>query len=325
MDPCASTIVLFFSLHSPYSSDFFISDSYCSLCLLKIRDDSTKIYRNISEKHLLRKSLYCETRIDNESEVLHSEFQQRLESHPCFAEGLTVARSEQYRLNTNEGVPSTPNLGRYSARPLPSPDSSSNSPPGDKPQGPKVPTLPSFRELDAFPAYLPSPVSGISVVYSADCSADMSRPSDPGFSQTYQTSMPQDKVIQPLPSEQMLYPYNNRYIQGEPNYQNPWQSNYFRTTPPVVTNISPHEIHTGPYSAGGRPTLMMGRRKASRGDPEYVKRPRRKAEEVERLYSCNFPGCDKAYGALNHLNTHVRNAEHGPKREPKGMTFFMSC
>jgi hypothetical protein len=63
---------------------------------------------------------------------------------------------------------------------------------------------------------------------------------------------------------------------------------------------------------------MLGRRKAMRGDPDYVKRPRRKAEEVERLYSCNFPGCDKAYGALNHLNTHVRNAEHGPKREPKG-------
>jgi hypothetical protein len=36
------------------------------------------------------------------------------------------------------------------------------------------------------------------------------------------------------------------------------------------------------------------------------------------LYTCSWPGCDKAYGALNHLNTHVRNAEHGPKREPKG-------
>ena len=36
------------------------------------------------------------------------------------------------------------------------------------------------------------------------------------------------------------------------------------------------------------------------------------------MYTCNWPGCDKSYGALNHLNTHVRNAEHGPKREPKG-------
>ena len=52
--------------------------------------------------------------------------------------------------------------------------------------------------------------------------------------------------------------------------------------------------------------------------PPYSKRPRRRAEEVERYYRCNYPDCDKAYGALNHLNTHVRNAKHGPKREPKG-------
>ena len=114
-----------------------------------------------------------------------------------------------------------------------------------------------------------------------------------------------------------MYPYNNRYIHGEPNYHLP----YYQPTGTAVTNISPHEIHRNPYPEGVayiRPSVMTTHRRSNRGDPEYVKRPRRRAEEVERLYTCSWPGCDKAYGALNHLNTHVRNAEHGPKREPKG-------
>ncbi|EJD07300.1 uncharacterized protein FOMMEDRAFT_69606, partial [Fomitiporia mediterranea MF3/22] len=46
------------------------------------------------------------------------------------------------------------------------------------------------------------------------------------------------------------------------------------------------------------------------------KRPRRRYDEIERLYSCNFPGCTKAYGTLNHLNAHVNMQKHGPKRHP---------
>jgi len=55
--------------------------------------------------------------------------------------------------------------------------------------------------------------------------------------------------------------------------------------------------------------------------PPYGKQPHRRAREVERHYRCNYPHCRKAYGALNHLNTHVRNANHGPRRDPKGITF----
>lgn len=40
------------------------------------------------------------------------------------------------------------------------------------------------------------------------------------------------------------------------------------------------------------------------------KRPRRKYHEVERLYHCNYPGCTKAYGTLNHLNAHVSMQNH---------------
>ncbi|KAG1382840.1 hypothetical protein G6F61_001898 [Rhizopus arrhizus] len=46
------------------------------------------------------------------------------------------------------------------------------------------------------------------------------------------------------------------------------------------------------------------------------KRPRRRYDEIERLYHCNWPGCTKAYGTLNHLNAHVSMQKHGPKRNP---------
>ncbi|KAK9766166.1 hypothetical protein K7432_004957 [Basidiobolus ranarum] len=46
------------------------------------------------------------------------------------------------------------------------------------------------------------------------------------------------------------------------------------------------------------------------------KRPRRKFDEIERLYSCNHQGCTKSYGTLNHLNAHVMMQKHGIKRLP---------
>ncbi|KAI8085680.1 hypothetical protein BDF21DRAFT_327432, partial [Thamnidium elegans] len=46
------------------------------------------------------------------------------------------------------------------------------------------------------------------------------------------------------------------------------------------------------------------------------KRPRRKFNEIERLYQCNYYNCTKAYGTLNHLNAHISMQEHGPKRLP---------
>ncbi|KAI7818466.1 hypothetical protein BC939DRAFT_401434 [Gamsiella multidivaricata] len=46
------------------------------------------------------------------------------------------------------------------------------------------------------------------------------------------------------------------------------------------------------------------------------KRPRRRFDEIERLYVCNWGECEKAYGTLNHLNAHVNMQKHGPKRHP---------
>lgn len=111
-----------------------------------------------------------------------------------------------------------------------------------------------------------------------------------------------------------MYPYHERLVQGEPNGRLPSPAH-------VVTSIAPQDMHRTPYMPPHvyRGSGLSSQRRPTRGETEYIKRPRRRAEEVERLYACNYLGCDKAYGALNHLNTHVRNAEHGPKREPKGM------
>ncbi|KIJ55718.1 hypothetical protein M422DRAFT_240334 [Sphaerobolus stellatus SS14] len=46
------------------------------------------------------------------------------------------------------------------------------------------------------------------------------------------------------------------------------------------------------------------------------KRPRRRYDEIERLYACSWPECTKAYGTLNHLNAHVTMQRHGSKRSP---------
>jgi hypothetical protein len=52
--------------------------------------------------------------------------------------------------------------------------------------------------------------------------------------------------------------------------------------------------------------------------PSVKKRPRRRFDQIERLYPCRWDGCDKAYGTLNHLNAHVSMQKHGQKRKPEG-------
>ncbi|BGP41420.1 hypothetical protein JCM10449v2_005400 [Rhodotorula kratochvilovae] len=49
---------------------------------------------------------------------------------------------------------------------------------------------------------------------------------------------------------------------------------------------------------------------------QSTKRPRRRYDEIERMYNCDYPGCTKAYGTLNHLNSHKMMQKHGPKSTP---------
>ncbi|KAK7029023.1 hypothetical protein VNI00_014733 [Paramarasmius palmivorus] len=50
---------------------------------------------------------------------------------------------------------------------------------------------------------------------------------------------------------------------------------------------------------------------------------RRRPDEVDRKYKCNWSHCKKSYGSLNHLNTHVLRQKHGPKRSPDGASSFI--
>lgn len=52
--------------------------------------------------------------------------------------------------------------------------------------------------------------------------------------------------------------------------------------------------------------------------PDRPRRTRRRYEEVPRIYMCNHGDCDRGYSTLNHLNTHVTNKNHGPRRLPGG-------
>ncbi|GJE90917.1 hypothetical protein PsYK624_070630 [Phanerochaete sordida] len=82
--------------------------------------------------------------------------------------------------------------------------------------------------------------------------------------------------------------------------------------------------HTPEPPALGRPQegglgaqQQQGQDARQQGEGNAVKkRPRRRYDEIERLYRCSWPNCTKAYGTLNHLNAHVTMQKHGVKRSP---------
>ncbi|WEJ95222.1 hypothetical protein PSN45_002735 [Yamadazyma tenuis] len=44
------------------------------------------------------------------------------------------------------------------------------------------------------------------------------------------------------------------------------------------------------------------------------RRFRRRYNQIVRKFSCSFPGCNKSYGSLNHLNTHIVTKKHGQRK-----------
>ncbi|GAA5933440.1 uncharacterized protein JCM15063_001314 [Sporobolomyces koalae] len=94
-------------------------------------------------------------------------------------------------------------------------------------------------------------------------------------------------------------------------------------TPP---NVSTAQRPTTADSAVGPVTSTASRRRSSSGSGKpynfvpqpgtVTKRPRRRFDEIERLYNCDYPGCTKSYGTLNHLNSHKTMQKHGPRSTP---------
>ncbi|KAI9270207.1 hypothetical protein EDC94DRAFT_598434 [Helicostylum pulchrum] len=90
-------------------------------------------------------------------------------------------------------------------------------------------------------------------------------------------------------------------------------------------DLPSHDHHTSATGGNGRQRQLSS---SSTSSTEKIysfvaipgtnqkKRPRRRFDEIERLYHCNQTGCTKAYGTLNHLNAHVSMQKHGSKRHP---------
>ena len=90
--------------------------------------------------------------------------------------------------------------------------------------------------------------------------------------------------------------------------------------PPPVYTVYPGQppmYHADPSRQGGHPLSTVYSFVPIPGAQQH-KRPRRRYEEIERMYKCGWNGCEKAYGTLNHLNAHVTMQSHGTKRTPEG-------
>lgn len=101
--------------------------------------------------------------------------------------------------------------------------------------------------------------------------------------------------------------------------------------PDIYFNQNHHHLHQQQRrpSTGHSTTLadaaahqmgLLNHNEEPSSGPAHKKRPRRKFDQIERLYLCGFEGCNKAYGTLNHLNAHVSMQKHGQKRRPEGMS-----
>lgn len=118
-------------------------------------------------------------------------------------------------------------------------------------------------------------------------------------------------------STPMAYDYQYIHGQHEPFPPQPYYEQ------PLHLNVNPYDIYRPRQEVektiNTNSSVLSSRSSPRKEEQATHKRFRRRAEEVARHYMCNWPGCDRGYGALNHLNTHVANAGHGPKREPHGM------
>ncbi|KAK0489033.1 Zn finger family DNA binding protein [Armillaria novae-zelandiae] len=88
-----------------------------------------------------------------------------------------------------------------------------------------------------------------------------------------------------------------------------------RTSTHTELVIPPQGVHHSPTSPHDSDASKRYSFVALAGNA-VKKRPRRRYDEIERLYQCTWPDCNKAYGTLNHLNAHVTMQKHGAKRSP---------
>ncbi|KAI1502330.1 hypothetical protein F5X99DRAFT_408284 [Biscogniauxia marginata] len=148
--------------------------------------------------------------------------------------------------------------------------------------------------------------------------SDSDVPIDPSIAQPSPTYPHGQYSPYPPPPQDMSHSYpqsaGSLYAQPRPDW-----ANYGH---PAGQIPHPHQVfpHTPTSAPPGRPT-QYGAQQVYSFVPipgaQQHKRPRRRYEEIERMYKCGWNGCEKAYGTLNHLNAHVTMQSHGQKRTPE--------
>ncbi|WPH02786.1 zinc finger protein [Acrodontium crateriforme] len=152
-------------------------------------------------------------------------------------------------------------------------------------------------------------------------------PIDPSIAQSSPTYPPPHNYS-PYPSQHEMpqYPGQPMPAYGRPEWAGHYQQQQQQQQQPMG-------YHSPAASSGAAAPNMMAAhipRPPQGGHPlstvysfvpipgaQQHKRPRRRYEEIERMYKCGWNGCEKAYGTLNHLNAHVTMQSHGTKRTPE--------
>ncbi|TKA71138.1 hypothetical protein B0A49_02881 [Cryomyces minteri] len=155
--------------------------------------------------------------------------------------------------------------------------------------------------------------------------SDSDVPIDPSIAAS-SPSYPPHGQYSPYPPQQ----HDMAHYAGQPGtpqmYGRPEWGGHYPPGPPHM----PQYGHPPSSSAGAPPMAAQVPRPPAGGHPlstvysfvpipgaQQHKRPRRRYEEIERMYKCGWNGCEKAYGTLNHLNAHVTMQSHGTKRTPE--------
>ncbi|KAF2743076.1 hypothetical protein M011DRAFT_481036 [Sporormia fimetaria CBS 119925] len=224
-----------------------------------------------------------------------------------------------------------------------SPDQSAAQNYPSAPQGqdrPSVTPTDNYRPSGAFPEYLnhnqsrPYPQHSAQPGVTAGAMANTNSPSQPlPDGQASDHSNQSNKSDSELPIDPTIAsPVTAAYpLQHQQYYPQSDQQPYsYPPRPEQWTYGSPMPGYGHPGSSGPPASAMVspvqrGPNQLSHTVYSFVpipgaqqhKRPRRRYEEIERMYKCGWNGCEKAYGTLNHLNAHVTMQSHGTKRTPE--------
>jgi hypothetical protein len=170
---------------------------------------------------------------------------------------------------------------------------------------------PSARS-GSFPDHLQRPYHPASSVSSGGMAQQ--QPNNPSIA-TPSSSYPYGQHSPYAPNPDMAHSYSHpsggMYAQPRPDW-----GGYGQHGAPPLTPGHPVYAHS-PASAPPQQRPSQVYSFVPIPGAQQHKRPRRRYEEIERMYKCGWNGCEKAYGTLNHLNAHVTMQSHGPKRTPE--------